>query len=158
VTNLTGKQGVLNLLEETMLYLVPETDWAWLAGAVDSEGHIRIYKQRRSDRISMNYCANFRYYVDFDIYNTDSTFMEKVVRITLGKKSVIRKAGVHNKTLYGVYIGRQEHQLYILRRILSYLTKYKSIAELAIRFLEAEKLWEKETIYEEYTRLVGEEK
>ena len=109
-----------------LLESVSEIDWAWLAGAVDGEGNLRIYKNRGT------YCqATLR------VFNTHYNFIEKVSRITQG--NILGKQGdtpFRTRTCYYVQIGQNGQLWYILRSMLPYLTAKRKLAELVIEYLD----------------------
>jgi hypothetical protein len=116
----------LSLLDEIMLLTVPETDWAWLACAIDGEGNIKVYHQE-----GRHYQASLR------VFNTNRSFIEKAAELTL--ENVKGKSGdtpLRTKTCWYIQVTKVHKLLYILKKVLPYLIIKKRLAELVIRFCE----------------------
>jgi len=121
-----SKPEELSLLEEIRLLSIPETDWSWLACAIDGEGNIKVYHAR-----GHYYQASFR------IFNTNRSFIEKAASLTL--ENVKGKSGdtpLRTKTCWYIQVARVHKLLYILKKVLPYLIIKKRLAELVIRFCE----------------------
>lgn len=115
----------LGVFEQAYFDSVLETDWAWLACAIDGEGNLRVFRNGN------HYQAVLR------IFNTNHSFVEKVANITL--ENINGKNGdtpLRTKTCWYVQIGKGSKLYYILQKALPYLTAKKRLAELVIEYIE----------------------
>ena len=117
-----------------------ETDWAWLAGFIDGEGHIAI---RRGYAENTNTTRRTRtsdswtwYSARVSVHNTDIPSMEKASAMMDGTL-VKRKLQASNlREMYTVEITARSKVQALLRKIVPYMVTKRQMAQLLLDFAD----------------------
>jgi hypothetical protein len=106
---------------------IKEVEWAWLAGAIDGEGNLRVYERKKKH----TYQAVLR------IFNIDYSFVKKAADIIQG--NILWKQGdtpLRTRTCYYTQISSTKRLYRVLQGVYPYLTAKQRLAYIVMKFLE----------------------
>lgn len=103
-------------------------DATWLACAIDGEGTIGIYRERRPKNRS-----GYRYYAIVQVFNSNRDFVDKAVGLMGGSLQAKGEAKRGNKEVFVASTTRRKVPP-VLEAVLPYLVIKQKQAELALRF------------------------
>ena len=129
--------------------MLTDTEWAYLAGLIDGEGTIGIYKhydpRRKTD--GMYYQLNFR------LANSNKEVIDWIISKLGGNLVVYQPRYKQSLKSYVWSAIRKDLQLTVLKGVLPYLIIKKRQAEIGIKFLEVSEYRKWEGRNAERTRL-----
>lgn len=109
-----------------VMIFATETDWAWLAGAIDGEGSLGFYTHYSDYQIALR------------VFNTNREFIEKA-SILMDSNITPTSSIISTKPCWCAGVYQYDKILFILEKVLPYLTAKKWIAELIITYLKVHK-------------------
>ena len=152
---------------------LPDTDWAWLAGFIDGEGHLAIRRQYAEKKTPQHRRRGENKEVDGWFFYSPRLSICNNYRPAIQIAAGLLQGNVHKRTMTH-YINRPIHSVEItarqrlvkmLPRVLPYLIVKREIAELVYQFVclprgsdsQKEALWKRAATLSqaEYVRLPG---